>query len=438
MTSKALIITSQKNLSLLTNIFLNNGVVNLECFAAESVSMSVDLLEQFQDFDLIFVGHKIQKDMELKELARVLKPVIENGKAKIYGTNKAFKGKKYAKYYNQFYPITKILIDIYEDIQNCDNPDIDYIPFSLLSLMEFDTYPFDCFSLKNNNEFERVFKEGEDIEAGDILGQRDLGTDSIYISKEKINKKITVLENALKLEDENSCVINPKQSFSAATEYALDILESSGIDIPEGAVQANLNAFKDASELAAIYDHKSSLKTLFNKASSFYVKHVSMTCLMSQFILKELEMGDQKTINKFLAAANFQNIFLKNSKEFLVYEDAHLEHFEPEDQERISKHAQMAYELLRINPLFDQDVLLLIREQHGQSVSHGFPETLSGKTKLSIIFQIATLFSQRYLIAIERSEEVDTRKIVDYLHEKLTTKDAKLLKAFKKFVNVIG
>ena len=73
-------------------------------------------------------------------------------------------------------------------------------------------------------------------------------------------------------------------------------------------------------------------------------------------------------------AAQFQNIFLHNEKELLIDSNDQLGHFVGDDKKRISHHPLMAAELLQKNPNFDSDVLIIIKEQHGDKRGIGFPE----------------------------------------------------------------
>lgn len=430
---KALIITSQSELSLFANLFINSTDSNIEFYEANSLSDSVELLSQSNEFEIIFIGHKIIKDMDLSKLAQGLIPFINEGKAKIYGTNHAFKGKKFAKYYNRLYPMSKILLDICSDFNLKMQKDEEHISFPLISLMEFEKYPFDCLVKDSSGKFIEVFQEGEEVDVGDILTQKDSSGDLIYISTKIIEEKIRILEIALSIEQNNSCKLNPKQSFIDATEYTLDILKASGIEVPEGAHLANSTNFKSALELSKIYNHKSNLKKLFTKDSSFYVKHVSMTSIVCQCLLKESGLYEERNVKKLLAAANFQNIFLKSDSECYVYEESQIDRFEEVERNRILYHAELAYKLLSKNPLFDPDVLTIIREQHGKTNSGGYPEVLVGKTKLSIIFQMATLFSQMYLISLVKYGEVDVQKILSYMKPKFSSRHYKTLEQLNKF-----
>ena len=66
---KALFISSQEDLHLLSTLVLNQSREQFYIFPARSVSESIDLIEEQGSFDLIFLGHRVKKDKELKDLS---------------------------------------------------------------------------------------------------------------------------------------------------------------------------------------------------------------------------------------------------------------------------------------------------------------------------------------------------------------------------------
>lgn len=431
MDKKILLITSQDDFSLLANIFLNNSKQDVQCVVAPSISESLKNIEENKNFDLIFLGHKVVKDESLKLLSQSLIPIINEGKTKIYGTNKAFQGKEFAKYYNPFYPIVKIFVDIYYDLSLIKNPNENFLSFPSLSLLDFKTFPFDCYKKEKENYFQ-AFREGEEVEVGNILLECGEEDKTVYLSRKNINEKIKILNNALKVQLDIDCGDDPVGSFDAATDYTLQILAESGINVPEGAANINFSSFVNAVDISKEFDKKSRLKELVAKPSEFYVKHISLTGLMCQTILKETDLYDRKNIKKLLSASNFQNIFLESYSEYTIYEDEHINSdFSQEAKKRIENHALLAYDLLRKNPLFDTDVLVIIKEQHGDARGIGFPDQMVGKTRLSNVFQIASLFSQMYLMLYEKNPQVNTQAIFDYITDKVQSKDKSILKALR-------
>jgi hypothetical protein len=95
----------------------------------------------------------------------------------------------------------------------------------------------------------------------------------------------------------------------------------------------------------------------------------------------------------------------------------------------------MASELLRKNPNFDADVLKVIKEQHGDKRGIGFPEKIQSSLKLSLIFQISTLFAQTYLIQVDKGLSPNVAEIYNRIHGKLTMKDQSILKALKSVIS---
>lgn len=441
MDKKALFITSQPDLQQLSNIFLNNGEEHIECMIASSISKSVEILNASEEIDLIFLGHKIDKDLELKELTKVLLPKINGGVTKIYGTNRAFKGKEFAKYYNELVPISKILIDIYSDLEIAKGSNNGYISFPLLGLLEFKIYPFDCFfKMKKQDEinYVHVFREKEEIDFEDIYKYQEKNVKSVFVSEQKVNEKIKILENALKHQAGEDLGKDPEKSFEVSAQYAIDVLKESGLKLPDEIVDRNREAFSTTKEILKSPKGKKDLQELMGKSNDFYFKHVSMTSLMCCFILGELGVDEDANLKKLCAAANFQNIFLKDEKELMVFDDEQLEHFDEEQRKRIERHPLMACDLLSNNPLIDSDVLKIVKEQHGDKRGMTFPGTIVSSSKMSTIFQIASIFSQKYLIDYERDGSVDAMKVFAFVTDRLSSKDQNILKGIRQVVAVIS
>jgi hypothetical protein len=440
MSIKVLFISSDKTLQQLFSVFLNNGAESVHCLIADSISQSVSIINETPDLSLIFVGHKLIKDLGLKELSKILIPLINGPKCKFYGTNKAFQDKGFAKYYNELVPINKILIDISNDLNLTSGTIEGFIPFPLICLAEFMEYPFDCFvKIKKNDKptFIQILREFEEVEVSDLEKYQDKGVSSIYVSVEKINEKIRILENSLKNKLVKELLKYPYKSFEITAQFALDVLKESGLNLPDGILDRNKEAYLSTQELIKSSKSKGGLKKLMSKESSYYFKHVSMTSLMCCYILEELGMGGDLNRQKLCAAASFQNIYLKTEDEMKIFSDDEVKNFPLEDQKRISNHPMMAFDLLSRNPLIDSDILKIIKEHHGDKRGMTFPETIISSSKISTIFQIASFFSQRYLIAYETSTDVDAMNIFNYISEKLVEKDQTILKGIRNVTSTV-
>tara|TARA_Y100000590_G_C15175121_1_gene808935 strand:+ start:32 stop:511 length:480 start_codon:yes stop_codon:yes gene_type:complete len=153
---------------------------------------------------------------------------------------------------------------------------------------------------------------------------------------------------------------------------------------------------------------------------------------MCCFILDELKLVDDSNRQKLCTAAYFQNIFLENEEELKVSLEEQVERFDDERRKRVENHPLLAYETLSKNPLIESDVLKLIREQHGDKRGIGFPELIMSSSKMSLIFQIATLFSQQYLMAYEIEGKIDPIQIFNYVASKLQAKDKVILDSFRE------
>ncbi|MBT4792601.1 MAG: hypothetical protein HON90_13595 [Halobacteriovoraceae bacterium] len=438
MVKKVLFITAQVELQQLANIFFSNATVKVDCIIVDSISKSVAILNSEQDIDVIFVGHSVKKDLDLKNLSQALIPHINREVVKIYGTNLAFRNTEFAIYYNELTPVSKILIDIHQYLGLLSCYDETYLPFPLNSLSLFDAYPFDCFFKIYKQEREsyvHVFREKDDVDLVDIRKYGQKGVESVFVSVDAINDKIKVLENALRLKSSKKLGNDIEASFELTAQYALDILQESGMNLPAETLERNREGFATTKNIIKNSKDKDVLIELMQDSNDFYFKHVGMTSLICCYILEALEL-EESNIQKLCAAANFQNIFLKDKPELLVSEENELDSFDKENRERVANHALLAFDLLSKNPLVDSDVLKIVREHHGDKRGICFAETFLSSSKISTVFQIASLFSQQYLLQYEQNQEIVPEKIFSLIATKLMSKDHTIIRNLESMISI--
>lgn len=433
MTKQVLFITSKPELFQLATIFLNQGEANVNCHIANSISKSVDALKK-QAYDLIFIGHQITVDLELKELTSILIGHMKHvSQMKIFGTNKALRGQDFAQYYSQLVPISKMLLDIFNSLA-LEQVDMEYIQFPVYALESFEEYPFDCYLqiTKNSQEnYIHLFRERDPIEKEDFEKLEKKNVISLFVSLPQLKKKVEIFNKLLKQEQAEDLVQDPEQAQEVAAQYSFEILQEAGLNISTEILERNQEAYSHTRQIIKNSRGKNQLKDLVFKGEDFYLKHVSMTSLMCCYILDELKVKDESFRYKLCSAAYFQNIFLEGEDELKILSDAQLNLLAKERKERVANHALKAVQVLSQNPLIDNDVLKLIKEQHGDKRGIAFPETIVSSSKISLIFQIATLFSQLYLVQYESFGNVSVEDIFQTIANRLASKDKSVLESFK-------
>ncbi len=433
MSKQVLFITSHPNLFQLSTIFLNQGSENVVCHIANSVSKSVEALKK-QAYDLVFIGHQLNRDLELKELTTVLVSHLKHiTDMKVFGTNKALRGQEFAKYYGQLVPMSKMLIDI-SDVLGIKQSEVEYIQYPVYALESFDEYPFDCYlKITKNGEdnYIHLFRERDPIENDDFTKLEKKNVISLFVSLKQLRKKVEIYNKILKQEQAEKLVKDPEHAQEVAAQYSFEILQESGLNISPEVLTRNQEAYSHTQQIIKNSRGKTKLKDLVFKGDDFYLKHVSMTSLMCCYMLEELKVTDDSFRYKLCSAAYFQNIFLEGEDELKIIKDSQLTNLNEERRERVSQHALLAVQTLSQNPLIDNDVLKLIKEQHGDKRGISFPEIIVSSSKISLIFQIATLFSQYYLIQYEMFDSVNLDDIFQQIASRLASKDKSVLESFK-------
>lgn len=440
MQTKVLFISSDKDLLDYANLYLNNAHQSFVFSNAKSISEAVSILESEKNFQLIYLGHQIKKDLSISDLSKKLIEVINLGKTQFFGTNKAFQNKPWAKYFHEFTLPNKIMLNIYDQFNPEPTKENSYLPFPILSIFPFATYPFDCFvEVKKGgvSNYLKIFKEGEDILYEDLDKYRSKGLDDFFMNKEELIIKIQDFEKKLKAKKVEINKDNLEEIQDATIEFSTELLEEIGIDIKPVHMVITKSAFNDTQDLIQrAQTEKKKFIELINKNDLFYYKHITMTSLLCCYILDELLLTDRKLKEKLCLASNLQNIMLENEQELKLYSEDQLEHFDEKTQERILSHAEATANLLSKHERMELDVLKVIREHHGDKQGRAIPEFISSTSKLSLIFQLSSQFAQRYLIAqdVNAGKNIDVSKIFTDIHNKLESKDQSLITALKSVV----
>lgn len=429
---KILFITSDSDLLNYANLFLLNDTTLVDIEFCKSVSSAISQLEINQDYTIVYLGHRLQKDQKLSELSSVLIPLINEGKVKFIGTNKAFKDRDWATYFNELHLPKKILFHIYNYLKLQKNKD--YIEVKIDSLMNFSTFPFSCYHevvKEDKKSYLKLFNRGDDITFEDVNKYISKGLTTFYIQTSDVQKSIDSYQEKVKSDIDIEDIEKVKE---LAIDYAVEILDESGLQIKDEHKDISRKAFEHTQDLIdTSKNNKGKFLELINKTDTFYFKHITMTSLVCCFVLDELMLTDPVLKEKLCLASNFQNIFLENELELKISEKSQIEKLERQNRKRVLAHAHLASNLLEKHDRIDLDVLKIVREHHGDKLGQSFPEAISSTSKLSLIFQLASLFAQKYLIAQQAYDGVvDTFKILNDVVDKLESRDKSLIKSLKE------
>lgn len=433
-----LFISSNKKLQQLATLILESEQMSKNLVFASSISEAIGHLRS--QWCVIFLGHNLTLDQPINELAKELKPYILSKETQIIGTNAALKTKEWAYYISQLSQPELITLQIAEQI-NKDEKSIDFFPIKLTSLLDFSEFPFNVYVkiIKNKEpRFLKIYNRGDDMYFDDIQKYKDKNIEYVYIAKEKSENVVAQSTEAVQKDDSEDLHIEPAEVMKMAIDYTVDLLTKSGFKIADTFIARSLNAFKEMdSIIEKNEEHKHQLRTLLNKETNFFIKHVSMCSIVSCYMLDLMIIGDTKYKEKLCIAANMQNIFLETEDELKFNSMEQINHFDEEHRKRILEHAKMASDLLSENYDFDTDILKIIRCHHGDEQGLSFPEQISSFNKVYSVFQVATLFSQLYLIQLERFGKVDLEKVFSLTIKKIDIKYQGIVTSLKNSINLI-
>jgi hypothetical protein len=411
----------------------------MEIDIATSLSKAIQVLKEETGHVLIFIGHKLIKDTELSDLAKELMPIINEGKAKIFGTNKAFNGKEWATYFSELTPINKIMMRMH-DVIGKRNPDNEqYLPLSLVSLLEFEIYPFNIsVKIKKSTglSYLGIFKEGDEITFDEINKYREKKVKYVYADSVEMEAKIEILEKMFKDKSQNNKEKSVEESFDDSLDYSMQLLDESGIELKENYKLVTKQAFGNMDGIISNSGDKGKLENLLGNADTFYFKHITMTSLVGCYILDEMHLSDRNLKQRLCTAANFHNIFLGEEEELKVDLGEQLGRFDEERIKNLREHALMATNLLKDIPEMDGEILKMIKEHHGASNGIGFTGKINSFSKMSLIFQVASQFAQLFIVDYEKSgsAQPDMAKICDNILGRFEPSDKNIIKCLRAAV----
>ncbi|MBG60852.1 MAG: hypothetical protein CME67_00685 [Halobacteriovoraceae bacterium] len=423
--SKVLLLTSADELAQYADLCLNQATsANVVVTTCRSIKQSCELLEEQAKYNLIFLGHKIEQDGDKKALSQCLLPYINGGETVICGTNKAFQGKEWAKYYHYMESPQKLLANMFEELALVsEDGEEGYVSIPVPSLHRFKTLPFDCF-IKMRDKYLKVYSMGDSLEEADISKYADKKLECIYLVKEQAQSAMEKLYTKLVAQNVPSHSANPEEAAAESVDYASYLLEQVGISVKNG--EQIKASFEDYMKLIK-KSRKASLKELLNQKQGLVYKHSSLTALLGSYLLEELDWNLKGGDESLALASYFQNMYLTTDQEILVSSDAELATIQKEDRREVVRtHAKIAETFLVDSGVDNVELIRLVIEQHGNLRGVGFSDKIMCTSKLSGLFQVASRFAVLFLKEYEVHHEPNLKKNLTELKKAVTPKEEKI------------
>lgn len=422
--SKVLLLTSADELAQYADLCLNQATnANVVVTTCRSIKQSCELLEEQAKYNLIFLGHKIEQDGDKKALSQCLLPYINGGETIICGTNKAFQGKEWAKYYHYMESPQKLLANMFEELSLSTDDAGEYVSMPVPSLHRFKTLPFDCY-IKMRDKYLKVYSMGDSLEEADISKYADKNLECIYLVKEQAQSALEKLYTKLVSQNVPSHSENPEEVAAESVDYASYLLEQVGIQVKNGEqIKASFDEYMKLIKKS----RKASLKELLDQKQGLVYKHSSLTALLSSYLLEELDWNLQGGDESLALASYFQNMYLTADEEILVSTDAELATIKKEDRREVVRtHAKIAETFLVESGVDNVELIRLVMEQHGNLRGIGFSEKIMCTSKLSGLFQVASRFAVLFLKEYEVNHEPNLKKNLTELKNAVTPKEEKI------------
>ena len=433
-----LLLSNDDSLVQYVDLCLNQATqANVHVTCCQSIQESCERLQLNKDYDLIFLGHRIDQDGCKQELAKCLAPYIESKTTKICGTNKAFQDKEWARYYHQAETPTKLIGHILQELCLIREEGEEYLSVPFSSLSHYTHLPFNCYlKLQNeqNSKFVKVFRQGDYLEDSDIEKYLEKNIICFYLKASEVERIIEALYLEMLERANQDLVVLGECPGSEGVDYCQYLLRRIGVETAHGeAVKKAFSTFKEIVKNGKDKGH--SIQELLSQKQGLFYKHSSMSALMALYLLEAAKWNLPEGPETLALASYFQNMYLIGDQEIRVRSDMELKNL-PDSQRRIvvQNHARMTEVFLLENDVPNIELLRLVREQHGSNTGVGFGEAIASGSKLSSLFQLSSNFSLNLLDQNERDHELDMRQVLEKTKAIVTGREEKLYQSLEDIV----
>ncbi len=392
---------------------------NVNMILHSNASDSMVFLDLSPDVDLIFIGHDIFLDVELKAFNDSIKQYAKNNnKVSIIGSNKGLQKLDASKYLHPQSPIDKIL-NILKDTLSLEKSTFaseDFHPVPLSLCLGIYQNPCDIhikIGKNDNAKYIKRFKSKDLFDKDAVLSLIVKDLAKVYVHKDDVGTLNSYFKNKIKKEDFCSSPIGENDIVKVYSNTIKDSLDYVGYML------TNMNLKSSGSVLVArIFENMrdevlllpSNNKKLINQffinslesENDFATKLVTLTSIMSTNMVQEATWGNSEMINKVIYASCFHDLALKgNQKLISCLRDEELVCLSEDESRQVNNHAQLVVSQLKELNVLPIGTDKMILEHHGSRNGVGLPSDQVTTTKISTLFMVASEFSTKLLLKYE-------------------------------------
>lgn len=392
---------------------------NVNMILHSNASDSIVFLDLSPDVDLIFIGHDIFLDVELKAFNDSIKQYAKNNnKVLIIGSNKGLQKLDASKYIHPQSPIDKIL-NILKDTLSLERSTFasqDFHPVPLSLCLGIYQNPCD-FHIKigkdDSAKYIKRFKSKDlfDKDAVQTLIVKDMA--KVYVHKDDVEILNSYFKNKIKKEDfcstprkENDIVKVYSNSIKDSLDYVSYMLKNTSIK-SSGAVLVSRIFENMRDEVLLLPSNNKKLINQFfinslESENDFATKLVTLTSIISTNMVQDATWGNSEMINKVIYASCFHDLALKGSQKLIsCLSEKERSFLNEDDANQVNNHAHLVVSQLKELSVLPLGTDKIILEHHGSRNGVGLPSDQVTTTKVSTLFMVASEFSTRLLVKYE-------------------------------------
>lgn len=173
------------------------------------------------------------------------------------------------------------------------------------------------------------------------------------------------------------------------------------------------------------------LKRLMANKSGYLFKHGQILTYICNHMMDNIDWGNEDQKKKISFVAFFHDIMLENDEQAMIHSEADLKHsnLAPDKRDLVSKHAQLAAELVQKYPHAPMGADQIIRQHHGIAHGIGFSETYGGNlSPMSIVFILSEGLADHIIRA---GADLQYPAVIERMREKYPTQ------RFQKIIDVM-
>lgn len=170
---------------------------------------------------------------------------------------------------------------------------------------------------------------------------------------------------------------------------------------------------------------------LMSNKAGYLFKHGQILTYICTHMMENIDWGNADQVKKISFVAFFHDIMLQNDEQAMIHSEAELKNSNlgPKQRELVSKHAQLAAEMIQKYPHAPMGADQIIRQHHGITHGIGFSETYGGNlSPMTIVFILAEEVTDQI---IRSGKDLNFEALINRMREKYPTQ------RFQKIIDIM-